>query len=83
MSVKLYSRKMDELGRIALPQEVRETLGVKEKQSFDIVVEENSILLTPNFNIPVCKICGESELQLIEIDNNPICIGCIVKIRKI
>ena len=39
-------RKLDELGRITLPIELRRTLGINEKDSLEIFAEDNKIILT-------------------------------------
>ena len=39
-------RKLDELGRITLPIELRRTLGVGERDALEIFVEEDRIILT-------------------------------------
>ena len=39
------SRKIDELGRIVIPIEVRKKLEIKEGESLDISVIENKIIL--------------------------------------
>lgn len=38
-------RKLDELGRITLPIELRRTLGVSERDPLEIFVEEGKIIL--------------------------------------
>lgn len=38
-------RKLDELGRITLPIELRRTLGVHERDALEIFVEEDRIIL--------------------------------------
>lgn len=38
-------RKLDELGRITLPIELRRTLGVHERDSLEIFVEDDKIIL--------------------------------------
>lgn len=38
-------RKLDELGRITLPIELRRTLGVEERDPLEIYVEEDRIIL--------------------------------------
>lgn len=38
-------RKLDELGRITLPIELRRTLGVSERDPLEIFVEEDRIIL--------------------------------------
>lgn len=39
-------RKLDELGRITLPIELRRTLGVEERDPLEIFVDEDKIVLT-------------------------------------
>ena len=39
-------RKLDELGRITLPIELRRTLGVGERDPLEIFVDEDRIVLT-------------------------------------
>ena len=38
-------RKVDELGRIVLPIELRRTLNIEEKDALEIYVDENAIML--------------------------------------
>ena len=47
MSIKSTGivRKVDELGRIVLPIELRRTLNVAERDSMEIFVDGNSIIL--------------------------------------
>lgn len=39
-------RKLDELGRITLPIELRRTLGIGERDELEIYVEEDRIILS-------------------------------------
>ena len=38
-------RKIDELGRIVLPKELRRTLDIEEKDPLEIFIEDNTIIL--------------------------------------
>ncbi|MDR1066096.1 MAG: AbrB/MazE/SpoVT family DNA-binding domain-containing protein [Clostridiales bacterium] len=40
-----FVRKIDELGRIVLPMELRKSLQIEEKDSFEIFVDEGRIVL--------------------------------------
>ncbi|HAQ39557.1 MAG: AbrB/MazE/SpoVT family DNA-binding domain-containing protein [Anaerocolumna sp.] len=73
-------RKLDELGRITLPIELRRTLGVSERDPLEIFVDEDRIILkkyepTDIFNgskdnlIDYCgkKISKESILELAKL----------------
>ena len=39
------TRRVDELGRIVLPKELRRTLGIVEKDPMEIFVEDEKIIL--------------------------------------
>ena len=38
-------RKIDDLGRIVIPKEIRKTLGIRDGESLEIIVEDNNIKL--------------------------------------
>lgn len=82
MQRKLCTRKIDELGRIVLPLEARNILNIKEKQSLDVFVDEDAILIKPNNDIPTCSLCGESDMKLIEVSNSLICYDCVARIKE-
>ena len=75
----ITNRKMDGLGRIVLPMEIRTTLSLKEGDSLEICLENNKIVLLPNQYY--CALCKATE-DLREIDNSYICLGCKEKISN-
>jgi AbrB family transcriptional regulator, transcriptional pleiotropic regulator of transition state genes len=52
-------RKIDELGRIVLPKELRDTLGVNNKDGLEIFVNENQIVLKKYQ--PGCIFCNQID----------------------
>ena len=52
-------RKVDELGRIVIPMELRRTLGIEEKDALEIFVDEGKIIL--NKYQPACVFCGNAN----------------------
>ena len=81
MSRKLGTRKVDELGRLVLPIEARQRLGIHERQSMDIYLEDDSIVLKSNHDLPCCILCGQGDVDLAEIDSAFICGDCVAKIK--
>lgn len=81
MQRKVCTRKVDELGRIVLPQEARSALQIGEKQSLDIYLDDNAIIIRKNDKLPVCVLCGDSETQLVEVKRSYICTNCISEIK--
>ena len=72
-------RKVDELGRIVLPIELRRTLNIEEKDALEIYVDGESILLKKYQ--PACIFCGSAEDIKIYKSKN-ICAQCVDEILK-
>ena len=70
-------RKVDELGRIVIPIELRNKLGIAEKDPLEIYVEGNSIILN-KFEI-TCVFCGSTK-KLVEYTDKLVCTKCIKKL---
>ena len=67
-------RKVDELGRIVLPIELRRTLGIEIKDPIEIYVEGEYIILK-KYN-PSCCLCGSMD-GLKNFNGKNICKKCI------
>lgn len=72
-------RKLDELGRITLPIELRRTLGVSDKDALEISVEDDKIIL--NKYEPACIFTGEKE-DLVEFCGKKISKKSIIELAK-
>ena len=66
-------RKVDELGRVVIPIELRNKLDIHEKDPLEIYVEGNDIILR-KFQ-PNCIFCGNTE-DLIEYKGKLVCKNC-------
>lgn len=73
-------RKVDELGRIVLPIELRNALNIAQKDPIEIFVEGSSIILKKHEDN--CIFCGSSK-QLVEYKNKLICSKCLENVSKI
>ena len=67
-------RKVDELGRIVLPIELRRTLDIAEKDSIEIYVDGSSIILKKYE--PTCVFCGDAKNITVYKGKN-ICANCL------
>ncbi len=72
-------RKVDELGRIVLPSELRKSLGIEVKDSLEIYTSGDSVILKKY--LPSCIFCGEANDVIIFKDKN-ICKNCLRQIKK-
>lgn len=52
-------RKVDELGRIVIPKELRNTLDIQIKDPLEIFVEDQRIILQKYIPSNVCAVTGE------------------------
>ncbi|WP_306702812.1 AbrB/MazE/SpoVT family DNA-binding domain-containing protein [Bacillus cereus] len=66
------TRKVDELGRIVLPKELRTTLGIAEKDPVEIFVEDEKIILQKYKSYDACAITGDISEKNISLANGQI-----------
>ncbi|KAB8126551.1 AbrB/MazE/SpoVT family DNA-binding domain-containing protein [Gracilibacillus oryzae] len=52
-------RKVDELGRVVIPIELRRTLGINEKDALEIYVDDERIILQKYKPNMTCAITGD------------------------
>ena len=71
-------RKIDELGRIVLPIELRRTFNLAYKDSVEIYTDDDKIILK-KFQRS-CIFCGAEE-DLIDYKGKSVCAGCASELR--
>lgn len=71
-------RKVDELGRIVVPKELRKVLDINTKDPIAIFVEGKGIILKRY--IRGCVFCGEAR-DTIEFKGKTLCRNCLMDIR--
>ncbi|HOV41297.1 MAG: AbrB/MazE/SpoVT family DNA-binding domain-containing protein [Oscillospiraceae bacterium] len=72
-------RKIDELGRIVLPIELRRTLDIAERDPVEIYVDQDTIILKKYKTS--CVFCGNQE-NLIDFKGKNICTDCLTQLKK-
>lgn len=73
-------RRVDELGRIVLPIELRRTLDIEEKDSLEIYVDGSSIILRKYQ--PSCIFCDNSD-NTVSFKGKMICKDCLRNIANL
>lgn len=73
-------RKVDELGRIVIPMELRKTMDIKEKDPLEIYVDGNNIILTKYHS--ACVFCNSSD-DVVDYNGKFICAECLKKIKSL
>ncbi|MED1287251.1 AbrB/MazE/SpoVT family DNA-binding domain-containing protein [Bacillus mycoides] len=69
------TRKVDDLGRVVIPKELRNTLGIKEKSPLEIFVEGEDIVLQKYKPGSVCALTGEVSNRNITLANGKITLS--------
>lgn len=72
-------RRVDELGRIVLPVEMRRSLGIAERDLVEVRLEGESILLRKSSKS--CVFCG-SERGLLPYRGKYLCMTCLQTVWK-
>ncbi|EPS56405.1 TPA: AbrB/MazE/SpoVT family DNA-binding domain-containing protein [Clostridium botulinum] len=72
-------RKVDELGRIVIPKELRRTLNIEEGDGLEIYTEGEQIILKKYE--PCCIFCGEAK-EVINFKGKNICKICLKELGK-
>ena len=72
-------RKIDDLGRIVIPMELRRVLDIDLKDPIEIFVDEDFVILK-KYN-PACSICGSMD-ELVNFNNKKVCKQCVQECIK-
>ena len=72
-------RKVDELGRIVLPIEIRKTLDIQQKDAIEIFIDEDKIILQKYQ--PACIFCNRVE-NIVYFNDKRVCSDCIEKMKS-
>jgi len=72
-------RKVDELGRVVIPIELRRTLGISEKDALEIYVDGERIILKKYE--PACIFCGNAE-KVTHYKGKIICSECLTEMAN-
>ena len=71
-------RKVDELGRVVIPIELRRTLGIEEKDALEIYVDGEHIILKKYE--PACIFCDDAR-DVIMYKGKNICKKCLEELK--
>jgi transcriptional pleiotropic regulator of transition state genes len=72
-------RKVDELGRIVIPKELREVLDIDIRDPLEFFTEDTSIILKKYH--PGCVFCGNID-KVTRFKENNICTDCLEEMKS-
>ncbi len=73
-------RRVDELGRIVLPIELRRTLDIAEKDELEIFVD-GSVIMLKKYE-PSCVFCGAGR-EVVPFGGKNVCRDCIQRLKSV
>lgn len=73
-------RNIDDLGRVVVPKEMRNKMGIKNSDPVEIYVEGDKIILKKYQDS--CLFCG-SDSELLEFKSKKICKSCKSEINQL
>ena len=76
-------RRVDDLGRIVIPMELRRTLGINVHDPLSISVEDERIVLAKHHD--ACVICGATadEKQVSRVHDRAVCVDCVGLVKRL
>jgi AbrB family transcriptional regulator, transcriptional pleiotropic regulator of transition state genes len=67
-------RRVDSLGRVVLPADLRHALGIREGDELDVGVDGSRLVLSKT--VPGCVFCA-SRIELVEFSGKHVCRACL------
>lgn len=71
-------RKIDELGRIVLPAEIRQTMDIQSRDAVEIFIDNERIILQKY--IPACIFCNGAD-DVVMFKDKRICGSCLASLK--
>lgn len=75
-------RRVDDLGRIVIPMEIRRTMDIREADPMEIYVSDGGGIVLKKYNATRCALCGSSDTNLYDIEDAKVCRRCALKIAR-
>ncbi|MBE7024852.1 MAG: AbrB/MazE/SpoVT family DNA-binding domain-containing protein [Ruminococcaceae bacterium] len=72
-------RRIDELGRLVLPAELRKTFNIEEKDALEVYTEGDTIILKKYE--PACIFCGDAR-DVVVFKGKNVCTNCIKELHS-
>ena len=74
-----FVKKIDNLGRILIPKELRSSLEIEDKDALEIFVDGDRIVLQKYQ--PACIFCNSAD-DIVFFEGRRICASCLSKLKS-
>ena len=72
-------RRIDDLGRVVIPKEIRRTMRIREGDPLEIFLDGDHIVLQKYQ--PACTFCQSSD-NIVYFQGKRVCAACLAKIKE-
>lgn len=72
-------RRIDSLGRVVVPMELRRKLGIESFSDVEVYREEDTVVVEKL--VPECYLCGSQE-NTFTFKNKTVCRRCVTKLTE-
>lgn len=72
-------RKVDDLGRVVIPIEVRRSFDIEERDGLEIFIDNDRIILRKYE--PACVFCGNAA-EVTKFKDKTVCFECILNMTQ-
>jgi transcriptional pleiotropic regulator of transition state genes len=79
VAVQGTARRIDQLGRVVVPAELRRLLGFNEGEMLEFSARGNELVLRRV--APSCAICSFATDDLVDLRDKHLCRGCLREIQ--
>ncbi len=73
-------RRIDDLGRVVIPMELRRNFGIVESDPLEIFVDKDKIVLRKYQ--PGCYLCGNVEGHMHDFFGKQVCTKCVEQVAR-
>ena len=80
MKTKGIIRKVDEVGRIIIPSEIRSVLNIDYRDQVEVFLDNNSMIVKKY--VPTCIFCGETK-NISVFKDKQVCARCLKELSKL
>jgi len=82
MEEQKATRQMDELGRIVIPADIRESLGWGTGTKLEIVISDITVKSIVIREVsPCCSLCRAESENLVQIEKGYVCEQCAEQVK--
>lgn len=79
MKESVFVKKIDDLGRVVVPKDIRKALGINNGEEVRFEVIDDTVIIRKA--VSTCVFCG-SEDKLTEIKDKHVCKNCIEQLSN-